>query len=182
MNYPRFAIQLFLCAGFISTSHSSASQELTKNEIKLYKLLMEYRKETGLPAIPVSKSLTFVAQTHAKDLAENYTPNEKCNIHSWSDKANWKPVCYTDDQSQAELMWTKPQELTSYKGYGYEIAFSGKAGSPAAVKDAFAAWRKSKEHNAVILNEDIWENKWSAIGIGIYGSYAVVWFGNEPDN
>jgi uncharacterized protein YkwD len=180
MNNLRFAVQLFLCTVFVSVFSPCASQELTNNEAKLYELLMEYRKETGLPAIPVSKSLTFVAQAHAKDLAENYTPYEKCSIHSWSDKGKWAPVCYTDDQASAELMWTKPQELTSYKGYGYEIAFSGQAGSPAAVKDVFAAWKKSKEHNAVILNEDIWENKWNAIGI--CGSFAVVWFGNEPED
>jgi uncharacterized protein YkwD len=47
---------------------------------------MKYRAEKGLPSIPISKSLTFVAQTHAKDLQLNHPDIAPCNLHSRSDK------------------------------------------------------------------------------------------------
>ena len=71
------------------------SQVFTEEENKLYKLLMEYRSEKGLTAIPISKSLTIVAQTHAKDLQENTTRQGNCNLHSWSNKGKWSSCCYT---------------------------------------------------------------------------------------
>jgi hypothetical protein len=34
----------------------------------------------------------------------------------------------------------------------------------------------------VIVNSGTWARiTWRAVGIGIYGSYAVVWFGEESD-
>lgn len=158
------------------------AQELSGDESELYNLIMKYRKEKGLPAIPLSKSLTMVAQTHARDLEDNYTPDPKCNLHSWSNNGNWKPVCYTKDHAQARLMWSKPQELTSYKGDGFEIAFAEDVEYLANAENALESWKESKYHIAVILNKGTWKKKWNAIGIGINGSYAVVWFGNEIDN
>lgn len=38
-------------------------------EYELYELIMEYRAEKGLKRIPLSNALTFVAQTHCKDMA-----------------------------------------------------------------------------------------------------------------
>ena len=63
---------------------------LTQEEKRLYDLIMAYRKEQGLPPIPLSAKLTRVAQTHARDLATHYTfdPSNKCNPHSWSSKGN----------------------------------------------------------------------------------------------
>ena len=150
---------------------------MSSEEIKLYKLLMEYRKEKGLPTIPISNSLNFVAQTHVKDLHENFIYSNSCNMHSWSDKGNWTACCYTSDHAQAKCMWTKPMELTSYKGYGYEIAHIG--GTTA--ESALNGWKNSSAHNAVIINEGLWQSKWNAIGIGMYKSYSVVWFGRELD-
>lgn len=98
------------------------SQQLSTEEQKLYDLVMQYRKELGLPAIPFSPSLTFVAQTHVKDLAINRPDQGSCNTHSWSSNGKWSPVCYTKDHRQAQKMWNKPSELTDYKGKGYEIA------------------------------------------------------------
>lgn len=99
----------------------SSAQELTSEEMKLYNNIMEYRKEKKLPSIPLSKSLTFVAQTHVSDLVNNKPDIGKCNSHSWSRKGNWTSCCYTPDHSRAECMWNKPSELTSYKGTGFEI-------------------------------------------------------------
>src|SRR5690348_217742 len=73
---------------------------LSGEERKLYDLMMEYRKSKGLESIPLSAKLTQVAQTHVRDLSENYVFNPKdvkCNPHSWSDKGKWTSCCYTSD-------------------------------------------------------------------------------------
>ncbi|MBL7702833.1 MAG: hypothetical protein JNM14_11320 [Ferruginibacter sp.] len=174
--------KLFFLSISLAAYFTATGQKLSAEELQLYQLVMQYRKTKGLAAIPLSKSLTLVAQTHAVDLDDHYEPGGHCNLHSWSDQGNWKAVCYTDDHAQAELMWSKPQELTKYKGNGYEIAFSTDIEYLADPKAALANWKLSKQHNAVILNRGLWKRKWNAIGVGVYGSYAVVWFGNEVDN
>lgn len=151
-------------------------QNLSQEEKKLYDLIMTYRKTKGLPVIPLSSSLTFVAQTHAKNLADNQPDKGNCNMHSWSKKGKWQACCYTDDHAKAECMWNKPRELTSYKGNGYEIAASA-----SGAEEALLLWKKSVNHNNVIVNKTIWKEPWNAIGIGIFGNYAVVWFGHELD-
>lgn len=159
------------------------SQVLTADEQELYRLIMEYRKKKGLPAIPISKSLTTVAHIHVQDLSANFEINNSqgCNIHSWSDKGNWTPCCYTSDHAQAACMWKKPKELTPYFALGYEISYY--SGGGATPKEAFESWEKSSGHNDVIINQDIWKgHTWRAIGIGIYKNYAVVWFGDKEDN
>jgi uncharacterized protein YkwD len=172
---------LFFLNVFITIGLVSAGQELSNEESELYDLVMAYRRSKGLTPIPLSRSLTFVAQAHVKDLEDNYQRNGKCNYHSWSDRGTWKAVCYTDNHAQAKLMWSKPQELTTYKGYGFEIAFAESEAYLANAWNSLNSWKSSRAHNAVILNREKWKKKWNAIGIGIFGSYAVIWFGNEPD-
>jgi uncharacterized protein YkwD len=161
------------------------SQELSEEEQKLYDLVMEYRSENGLLEIPLSSSLTIVAQTHVKDLMENDPTSDECNLHSWSSNGNWTPCCYTDDHAQAEKMWSKPSELTNYQGNGYEIAsaFWSSNDNQITAEQALKQWQNSSGHNAVIINKSVWKNHpWQAIGIGIYGNYAVIWFGDEMDS
>ncbi len=156
------------------------SQSLSIEEKKLYDLIMDYRRQNGLPVISLSKSLTFVAQTHVYDLDKNNPNQGNCNLHSWSSNGNWKPCCYTSDHKQAKLMWSKPSELTNYTGNGYEIAH--KSSDKATAIGAINSWKSSTGHNDVILNQNIWSsNSWKSIGIGIYNNYAVVWFGKEND-
>lgn len=165
---------------FFLTSIISYSQVLSDEERKLYTIVMEYRKEKGLPNIPLSASLTYVAQTHVKDLANIKPDSGNCNTHSWSSNGPWNACCYTPDHAQADCMWSKPRELTSYKGKGYEIAF--KSSIDANAEAALAGWKSSPFHNAVIINQGIWNRQWNAIGIGLYKGFAVIWFGNEFDN
>lgn len=156
---------------------------LSPEEKKLYDLIMEYRKEKKLESIPLSAKLTLVAQTHAKDLAENFNPLErgKCNLHSWSKKGKWESCCYTDDHKKSECMWNKPKEIAGYESSGYEIACFHSAGANAV--DAIAGWKVSAGHNRVMINDGIWKQiKWNAIGIGVYKEYGVVWFGELEDN
>jgi uncharacterized protein YkwD len=159
----------------------SAVPCLSDEEAKLHELINTYRKGRGLSAIPVSAKLTRVAHLHARDLEENYNPeNKKCNLHSWSKKGNWTPCCYTDDHAEAECMWSKPKEIARYPGNGYEISFFNSAGATA--EEGLNGWKQSKGHHEVIINQGIWRNvTWNAVGIGIYGNYGVVWFGEAPD-
>ena len=164
---------------------TSFSQNLSTEEKKLYDMIMAYRLEKGLPKIPLSKSMTLVAQTHVKDLVNNKPDLNGCNAHSWSSNGNWTACCYTPDHAQAKHMWDKPRELTSYKGNGYEIAVgsNGCCSNFVMTADyALNSWKKSSGHNMVIINESVWKKRpWNAIGIAIYKGFAVVWFGEETD-
>lgn len=151
---------------------------LSPGELRLYRLLMEYRRSRGLPPIPLSGSLSRVAGLHVRDL-ELHPPSEPCNLHSWSKYGPWKSCCYRG-RDGAECMWSKPGELTSYSGNGYEIAFysSGKF----TPEDVLEAWKDGSAHRAVIVNEGKWAARnWKAVGVGMRGPYAVVWFGMEHD-
>jgi uncharacterized protein YkwD len=156
---------------------------LSGEERKLYDLMMEYRKSKGLESIPLSAKLTLVAQTHVRDLSENYVFNPKnvtCNPHSWSGKGKWTSCCYTSDHKQKECMWNKPKEIAGYQGAGYEIAYYSSAGATA--QEGLDGWKVSPAHNPLIINEGIWSKaKWNGIGIGIYKEYGVVWFGEVSD-
>lgn len=155
---------------------------LTKEEKKLYDIIMQYRQSKKLKSIPLSAKLTVVAQTHARDLSENYefSPKNKCNPHSWSKKGDWTSCCYTNDHKQASCMWTKPQEIAGYEGNGFEIAYYSSLG--ASAQEGLDGWKISPGHNPLLINSGTWSNvKWNAIGIGIYKEYGLVWFGELKD-
>jgi hypothetical protein len=156
---------------------------MTTEEIKLYNMIMEYRKTKKLGAIPLSAKLTLVAQTHAKDLAEHYefSPKNKCNPHSWSGKGNWTACCYTNDHKKGSCMWDKPREIANYPGNGFEIAYYSSLG--ASAQEGLDGWKISPGHNPLLINTGTWSNvTWKAIGIGIYKEYGVVWFGEVADD
>jgi hypothetical protein len=176
-----FFIKYFLAINFFFFAfHFSLAQELSSEEHQLYDHIMDYRKTMGLPSIPLSKSLIYVAQTHSRDLAENHTDMPgQCNLHSWSDKGKWNECCYTSDHTKATCMWDKPKEMTSYEHPGYEISCSGSSGlSP---KEALDIWVSSNAHHEVIINKGIWSDSWNAIGLGMQDGYATVWFGHYSD-
>ena len=167
-------------SGSGSTGGSSVS-DCSAQELELIDLVNAYRGENGLAPIPASPSLCIVGHTHAEDLAINAPHAEaNCNLHSWSDAGDWSPCCYTPDHAQAQCMWDKPAELTTYPGYGYENAAGG--GGAITPQTALDLWKNSPGHNAVILNQGTWANlTWGALGAGIYEGYAVLWFGEEAD-
>lgn len=161
------------------------SQEicLSEEEKKLYDLIMQYRKSKKLKKIPLSAKLTKTAQAHVHDLSDNYSLEEagQCNPHSWSDKGSWTPCCYTGDHKQASCMWDKPKEIAGYNSAGYEIAYYSSGGANAY--EGLEGWKKSSGHNPVIVNLGTWKKvEWKAIGIGIYGNFGVVWFGEMEDD
>ncbi len=162
---------------------------LSEKEWELFKLVNEYRQNNGLPPIANSRSLNKVARLHAIDLFRNTPAAGKdsrglaCSLHSWSNKGNWKPVCYTKDHAFAEAMWDKPREITKfvYNGDGYENAYSTSnvEVNPARVLEA---WKSSASHNAILLESGVWkDSNLLAFGIGIYKNYAVMWVGSLTD-
>lgn len=159
---------------------------LSEEEKKLYVLISGYRQMNELEKIPLSRSLTFVAQSHCRDLVNNAPDKNTCNAHSWSETEKWTGCCYTPDHKMSNCMWSKPGEMTPYQGYGFEIA----CGSSDELYKSFVmtaeyalhSWKESTGHNNVILNKEAWADQtWNAIGVGIYKGFACVWFGRETD-
>ena len=153
---------------------------LSQAENELGELINQYRIDNGLAAVPVTVSLTEVAQLHVVD-AYLYPHQAPCNLHSWSANGNWSPVCYLPDNSNAQGMWDKPREITGniYTGNGYEIISAGFTTS----QEALLAWQNSPAHNDVLLNQGIWSNfsPWSAMGVGVHEGYRSIWFGSVVD-
>lgn len=151
-----------------------------------------YRGSRGLPAIPFSRSMTQVAEAHALDLSNSpdggaaYQRGRDsrglpCNLHSWSARGAWTPVCYTEDHHYAQAMWDKPREITGvYRDYGFEIGHwsSGAVTADGAVEN----WKSSSAHHAVIAEIGTWKDAhWQAMGVGVSGHVAFVWFGKVAD-
>ncbi|HTF19531.1 MAG TPA: CAP domain-containing protein [Chryseolinea sp.] len=177
-----FALVFLALVGFDEAQLQRLTACLSAEERKLYDLVMEYRKEHKLASIPLSENLTYVAQTHARDLSEEYVFDIKnrCNPHSWSSKGKWSACCYTNDHKKSSCMWVKPQELTGYAGNGFEIVYYSSAGANA--QEGLDGWKVSPGHNPLLINTGTWANvQWKAIGVAIYKNYGMIWFGEETD-
>jgi len=157
---------------------------VSEKEAKLYYIINAYRESQGLQKLSFSKSLTIVARTHVSD-SNTYTPENQRdsrgmqgNLHSWSNHGSWTPVVYTSDHEYAANMWSKPRELTSYTGNGYEISswYSGSI----TPEDALELWKNSSGHNAVMTTQGNWSDL-KTMGVAIDGKYAHVWFGSAAD-
>lgn len=171
-------VLIFSLCGSMQTQSPTVC--LSAEEFKIYEQLNAYRKQFNLGKIPLSASMSIVAQAHAKDLALNQPVKGNCNLHSWSDQGKWKACCYTNDHARAACMWSKPRELSNYPGDGYEISYWQSDGANANA--AMTGWKKSTGHNSMMINRGMWNKiRWNACGVGLYGNYAVVWFGKEKD-
>lgn len=158
------------------------SVNLSDEEFELYEMVMEYRRENNLKSIPISISLTYVAQKHCDNLSSlNMDYSTLCSLHSWVSTEENNGCCYPESD---ECMISKPSELTNYSYDGYEIATSYEAvfSHPMPSEIALESWKNSKDHNNVILNLENWSSfKWNAIGIGNRNGIACIWFGTEVD-
>ena len=157
---------------------------VSEKEAKLYYIINAYRESQGLQKLSFSKSLTIVARTHVSD-SNTYTPENQRdsrgmqgNLHSWSNHGSWTPMVYTSDHEYAANMWSKPRELTSYTGNGYEIS-SWNSGN-ITPEDALDLWKNSSGHNAVMTTQRNWSDL-KTMGVAIDGKYAHVWFGSAAD-
>jgi hypothetical protein len=170
----------------LTTGVGYAQFAQTAEETKFYNLLMQYRQQNGLAVIPRSNSLTYVAQVHARDVAI-HPQNGQCIQHSWSQYSNgkWNACCFENGgaNNTASCMWLKPQQLTPYKGYGFEILAETTGTMTAEL--ALQVWQQEPggAHIAVILNRaPSWTTPWNAIGVAIYNGVASVWFGQVAGN
>ena len=151
----------------------------SNEEKKLYQLITAYRDSNKLPKVEFSRSLSYVARVHAMDLSLHRPDFGGCNPHSWSDKGKWKSCCYAQDENRVACMTMKPKELTGYKFKAWEIVYSG--GEEAKADDAFNLWKDIGLFNDYLLNTGKWTKRWMAVGVGVYGDYACVWFGEGAD-
>jgi hypothetical protein len=153
---------------------------LSSAEAELYHMINEYRKSYNLPPIPFSKSLSFVAKSHVRDLFFNRPDQGKCNVHSWSDKGAWKPFCYPPDEKKNNSVWDKPKEITPYNSKGYEIVYW--ENNSVNIDSILPFWKTIEYFNSFLVSNGKWQGKsWLAIGVGIYENYASVWFGEIAD-
>ncbi len=153
---------------------------LNAHEVHLYRLINEYRLAAGLEIIPLSKSLSYVAHVHVRDLYQYRPDLQSCNLHSWSDKGAWTPCCYSKDPNRTNCMWNKPRELTGYMGNGQElILWENMQATPLS---AFDQWRNFDLTNDMLLSRGRWiQKEWKAMGVALYEGYASVWFGEVAD-
>lgn len=162
---------------------------MTEQEAELARLINEWRRQHGLPPVPLARSLYSVAKWHVIDL-ELFAPHTDttdsrgmpCDLHSWSDKGEgrgwWQPVCYTADHMYARQMWSKPKEIAGYTGGSYEnIYWTSAPLSPGMV---IGFWENRPGERELILEQKDWKNsKWKAMGVGMYGGFAAVWLGDR---
>lgn len=137
-------IAFILVIAMIEVQAQDQQKPLSDKEKQLADLINVYRVDNGLPAVPITNSLTKVARTHIIDL-NTYHPMHvgACDWHSWSNHGDWTEVCC--DYTDAAYLQThsKPREITeSYNSDGYEIAFH-KQGSEATPVDALTILRTS---------------------------------------
>jgi hypothetical protein len=153
---------------------------ISGNEKKLYLMINEYRRQYDLPAVPLSRSLCYVASVHARDLFFNNPETDDCNSHSWSDKGPWTPFCYPGDETKIRSVWDKPRELTSYPGKAFEIVYW--ENNPVVIDSVFNFWKSFGYFNSFLMNTGRWQGTtWNAIGIAIVENYACAWFGEYSD-
>lgn len=179
---------LFLGLGlFMFNTKASAQTDtipddfcISSEEYQLYQLINDYRKAFALPEVVLSRSLSYVAIAHVRDLAANFNPDTTCNMHSWSDKGRWKPICFPSEQSRKNNVHLKAKEIIGYPKEAYEITYwSNVENSPQQI---LSFWRENKASTNMLLNREKWEGvSWKAMGIGIEDGYAVVWFGEGID-
>jgi len=162
------------------TLNRDDSGNLSEVETRILGMINSYRKLNKLPEIPISRSLMTVAGIHAEDLMLNRPDTGICGLHSWSDKGTWAACCETDISTKS-CFETKAMELASYKGKSVEMVFRLK--KEMTGPNIFQMMEKSTKAMDIILQKgDYAKRPWKAIGAGISGAYAVIWFGEDIDN
>jgi len=189
MKYKLFiqVLPILLIFGASTISIFSYSQKeipkefcISQEEFKLFNLFNDYRKTMNKPAIPLSNSLSFIADKHIKDLIQNKPDTNTCNFHSWSNKGEWTACCFEVELKDKSCMQKKPIELSNYPGIAHEIVYWENRNATA--EKAFDQWRETLASQSMIINTKDWENhQWNAIGVSIEGNFAIVWIGEDLD-
>lgn len=179
---------LFMLIGFVGFNAKTMAQTdtipddfcISSEEYQLYQLINDYRKAFALPEVALSKSLCYVAITHARDLDANYHADSVCTMLSWSNKGAWKSICFPSEQSKKNNVRMKAKEIIGYPSEAYELTYwSNLKNTP---RQILSFWRDNKASNEILLNKGTWKsNSWNAMGVGIENGYALVWFGKAVD-
>ncbi|MGM0565497.1 MAG: SPOR domain-containing protein [Bacteroidota bacterium] len=167
-----------LLAGGIFSSQAQQGTCIAEEELALANQLNQFRKQNDLNVLPVSTALSYVADVHVKDLYLHYDPFGDCNLLSWSDSGRWQECCVSGEDYVC--MHSKPDELTQYKGKGYELVYYQNTQVTSGL--AFNGWKENASAKSMILQQGKYEDKkWQVIGVALFDGYASVWFGEEPD-
>jgi hypothetical protein len=185
MSSGRLLLKLLVAILFF-TRVADAQKEIpadfciSQDELKLYNSINDYRKSQNLAAIPLSKSLCYVAQMHISDLITNKPDSAGCNFHSWSAQGQWKPCCYKKENKDKYCILSKPKEITNYPGIAHEIVYW--ESREASVEKALKQWKEVSVSRFIITNYREWEKcTWNAAGVAIEGGFAILWLGEDPD-
>jgi len=165
----------------IQTARKDTSRYcISQDEMILYNLINDLRRQNKKTVIPLSKSLSLVSAVHISDLL-TWNPQEQgCNLHSWSSRGNWTACCSGKEPKGSGCMNSKPGEITGYPGKGYELVYWEE--EKATPLEAFELWKQVELSNDMILNKGRWQNtKWNALGVAIKDGYAIIWLGEKQD-
>jgi len=181
----RYFLFIFLVLGLEVPADAQhkipASYCLSPAEKILADSINALRVKYGKKPLPLSVSLSYVAKSHVIDLSINHPDTSICNLSSWSNKGAWTPCCYNAYVVNHDGMWKKPQELTSYRYRGYELAAWSE--NLLQIDTLLTDWKTTPEAMEMILTRGKWEKKkWACMGIGISDHYVSLWFGQRPDS
>ena len=180
--YKIFFFSVFLSAQLWAQTDSKIPQDfcISQQEYKLYSLVNTYRAKLALEAIPLSKSLSYVAKIHAADLSKNYSSDDDCNMHSWSDKGTWKAFCFPADQNRRNDIKDKAKKIANYPGKAWELTYWENA--DADVGFVLEFWNSIPYTSSMIVNTGKWADKeWKSMGVGIQDGYVLLWLGEKVD-
>lgn len=153
---------------------------ISQKEYRLYQLVNNYREKLALDAIPLSKSLCYVAKTHAADLSSNYRKGDDCNMYSWSDKGDWKAFCYPADQNKKNDIKDKAKEISGYPGKAWELTYWDNV--DVDLEEVISFWNSILYTNAILSNTDKFAEKgWKSLGVAMQDGYVLLWFGEKED-
>jgi len=153
---------------------------ISRDEIILFNMVNDLRMKNNQPVIRLSKSLCTVARVHIDDLIASQPQSNGCNLNSWSGNGNWTACCNGKDPNGLKCMNSKPREITTYSGSGFELVYwDEETATPA---EAYQLWQETDLSKDMILNHAKWQAKsWKAMGVGIRNGYAVIWLGDKAD-
>lgn len=168
----------FQTSGFAQTHFETLC--LSQQELDVATQINAFRVKHNLAKIPLSRSLCYVADVHAKDLYLFYDENGGGSMHSWSDQGRWNECLYVNPRTDGRCMHNKPSELTEYQGLGFELVYYDNTENEDA--NAMKLWLENGTSKQMILNEGKYVAfDWNAIGVKIFNGYVVVWFGTTTD-
>jgi hypothetical protein len=108
-------IFLFFCQniGFSQTSQDKKIPDtycLNEEELQLFNMINQQRQQKGLPKLELSKSLSYVAYLHVRDLYINRPDSVKgCNMHSWSNKGNGQLFAFRKNKAKNDRYGINPK-------------------------------------------------------------------------